>query len=657
MGFDRISEEIAHFIGLFQLEIEGLRLRLDYERFSHRQQENALESQGHAPAGLTAPHVLKGFDPGLSWQPPFHPLPPPPILRPDAPALSEVIAPPEAGPPPRLKLEDPVIWTVTQQTISGTIPPPNPILVSISQTARMWDDDLLLVTGVTTFIDLSILHAEFGGMIAFSRAAGPLDLGETLQPSLAHPDAVLALMKTVALHVTPDGLDQQMALRGDDAQGSFLDGTPITAEDLPVFRDLLPALLAPATDEDAPPDPFAWRDDGTTSPHSPAFAVDPGHLVVTGGNLAMNEATIIQAWVDAPVIAVAGDAIRLDVVSQINILYGAGRSDGWAVPVPSQLVNAVSRELISAPASRPEDGGDGLPGSWSVVRITGDVIAVNLLQQYVFGSDADRIEVSITAAATYISTGENILANGAILRELGFHYDLILIGGSMVTLNLIEQVNLLWDADLVAGAAGASVDHHAGDNLQMNLARISQTGIDQTAELPQAFREALDGLGAGGRGIGAEVARDGRFEGLESLRVLYIEGDFITANIIQQHNFLNDTDQLAILDQAGLTAGAEIRLVTGSNAQLNAAQIQTVGMDSEILVGGSVYSDALIFQARLLDEDAPPTGVSMMPLANEAVAFLAEDMLTPQKDHSDAPLAAPVTHDPASGDLLHALIA
>ncbi|MDM7457827.1 MAG: type I secretion protein ATPase, partial [Paracoccus sp. (in: a-proteobacteria)] len=135
------------------------------------------------------------------------------------------------------------------------------------------------------------------------------------------------------------------------------------------------------------------------------------------------------------------------------------------------------------------------------------------------------------------------------------------------------------------------------------------------------------------------------------------EGDFITANIIQQHNFLNDSDQVALLDPAAPTGGAEIRLVTGSNAQLNAAQIQMTGIDSDILVGGSMYSDALIYQARLLDEDAAPTGVRVMPLASEAVVFLAEDMINPQSDHGDASLAAPVTHDPASGDLLHALIA
>jgi hypothetical protein len=60
---------------------------------------------------------------------------------------------------------------------------------------------------------------------------------------------------------------------------------------------------------------------------------------------------------------------------------------------------------------------------------------------------------------------------------------------------------------------------------------------------------------------------------------------------------------------------------------LNAARIHDIGLDSEVMVGGDAYSDALIYQARLMDPDAPPTGVGLVPLASEAVAFLADDML------------------------------
>ena len=43
MALDRISEEISHFIGLFHLEIEAAKLRLDYQAFKVAQDGPALD--------------------------------------------------------------------------------------------------------------------------------------------------------------------------------------------------------------------------------------------------------------------------------------------------------------------------------------------------------------------------------------------------------------------------------------------------------------------------------------------------------------------------------------------------------------------------------------------------------------------------------------
>jgi hypothetical protein len=73
------------------------------------------------------------------------------------------------------------------------------------------------------------------------------------------------------------------------------------------------------------------------------------------------------------------------------------------------------------------------------------------------------------------------------------------------------------------------------------------------------------------------------------------------------------------------------------------------------MVGGETYSEALIYQAQLLDPDAPPTGVGLTPLTSEAVAFLADDMLGTGPDYNSVPAAIVADHSESS-DVLHSII-
>src|SRR5690606_536336 len=386
---------------------------------------------------------------------------------------------------------------------------------------------------------------------------------------------VLELAARIATFSPDEGAAEvQLLLRGETAQGIYVNGEnvdPTTAaagdaddmahsssgevhdaqdaEILPDFFDLLPVhLAAKHAEREAEADPekdaLAIPPDGTTDAPESGFGVDPGHKVVTGANLAINEASIVQVWVDAPVIAVAGDAVRLDAVSQVNVMVGAAASFGGSAALPSQMLNAVSVTYESAldPETPPSPASPGVfPENWSVVTVAADVFAVNWVKQYSFVTDFDRAEISISGAATYISTGENEIGNLVQLTELGFHYDLILVGGSMITMNVIDQVNVLLDADVVNGAPASPVSLQAGDNLQYNRAELKQTGVDEMTGLQDNFRTALEEMAEGTKTLARELAEDARFEGKEALNVLHIEGDLIKANIIQQHNFLGDS--------------------------------------------------------------------------------------------------------------------
>ena len=680
MAFDRISEEIAHFIGMFHLEVEGHRLRLEYEAFSFQRSAEARVFPAPPDLKLSAPFALKGYDPGLAYlRPPSEPVPLP--LKPAPVELGGITMAVSSGPlPPPPSLSPPdshAAATFGWTTDGGFLPPPSSILIAISQTAALADNDLLLFTGETAFIDPAQLTAEFRELIAAAQAlAAPAIEGEGVVPRL---EAMLDLAAAIAAFAPEDApADVQLFLRGEGLQGTYLDGlellpAPDGAEEtapaaqLPAFKDLLPAHLAakrpdPEAEDDPGKDPFTLPRDPTPAPGIELPDIDPGHKIVTGGNLSVNEVGISQAWVDAPVIAVAGDAIRLDSIAQVNLRKEAPPSALPSVEaLPSTALNALQIEVESAPGPGPGPAGQ-FPHSWHVARVEGDLISVNWIQQHVFATDFDRAEITLSAAATYISTGENVVTNAAWLTEFGAQYDLMLIGGDMITLNQIHQINVLFDVDVIGGLPEAGVTVSTGGNLQYNLAEIKQTGRDEMVAVQASFQKALDAMAEGKREIAQEVLNDARFEGKTALKVLQVEGDLIKANIIEQKNYLGDSDQVQLMLDDFLAADEGIALITGSNAQLNAARLHDVGLDSEVMVAGTAYSDALIYQAQLLDPEAPPTGVALAPLASEAVAFLSEDMIGIERDldpagtvTAKAATTAPADH-PANSDALYAIM-
>jgi hypothetical protein len=693
MAFDRISEEIAHFIGMFHLEIEGHRLRLEYDAFSVQQRDHDRNFDPPPELKVSAPFAMKGFDPALVYLRSVPETPLPSLLP------LEIVPGPinvAALPPslPELDVEFPTPAFGWQ--FSGVwIPLPNSILIAIRQTAELSDNDLLLFNGTASFTDPAKLAADFQELVATAEA---LEAPVLYSPSvLPRVDAMTELASRIAAFAPDDSRAEiQLLMRGEGLQGVFLNGSQIPAEPtdaatpmdgnggpsgsldgggarasqntdrddpedtgLPDFKDVLPTYLLPKwvpSDEEEEPekDPFALPRDPTIAPGIDVLDIDPGHKVVTGGNVVINEVAIYQAWIDAPVIAVAGDAIRLDSISQVNVRQEASPIDLPGVEVlPSTSLNGLRIKTESAPepASGPTNQ---LPATATVVRVEGDLVAVNWIQQHVFATDFDRAEIVITAAATYISTGENVITNAAWLREFGFHYDLVLVGGDMITLNQISQINVLLDVDAISGLPETGVAAKAGDNLQYNLAEIKQTGHDEIVVMKASFQKALEDMAQGKREVSQEVLRDARFEGKTALKVLQVEGDLIKVNIIEQKNYLGDADQVQLMLDAFLAAGDGLELITGSNAQFNSARIHDHGIDSEVMVAGTAYSDALIYQAQLLDPEAPPAGVTLAPLANEAVVFLADDMIGAQHDTEPSQHTGVDHH--ANADALYAII-
>lgn len=678
MTLDKVTEMVAHMIGIFQTEIEDQRLRDVYTAFKALSAENPEGDPITSVAvEFKAPYELGGFTPNIDYA---NPPPAAPMLDPMAPGFLPTGAPitfydyfPEAVQG---------LLTYSAPMFGGfgrpfpALEPPGSVAVITVQTAILFDDDWLIMgDGSTSFADPATFLNEllFYQVIADSMTAS---LGA--DPLFPGPDA---LDDAVALHAAASAFSggaitvgTEYVAHGTDAFAQHLNGDTVT--DLPALDDQMPAYLKmkagqddnPPTggEEDAEeahewPDPFAGLSDADADqPYRPGE--EGGNLVVAGGNTMINQVSISSAWLDAPVIAVMGDVAHLNVIAQVNVMVQHATGSIGAATASASFNSAALTQTATTPEADPAQaeaaGPPSLPSYWAVTRIEGDLISVNHVSQFSFQSDHDRAEIAFSSSDTFIGLGDNTIVNLTDLAELGFGYDLILVGGAMISVNWIQQTNVLIDNDAVTYAGAIPGGVQLGDNLLFNAAQIGGTGIDQYGAMQDNFAKAAGSLADGAQTIGADVARDTLFEGVEALRVLYIEGDMTTVNWLEQTNILGDSDQVHMaLDDFQAATGATAEVVTGSNALINLADITQYGTDSTVMVAGDVYDDALLYQAELIDTDADPLGVEMPGLAPSAVAFLADDMLGPDDMQIDTPILPTPAEGHASPDMMQTMLA
>lgn len=665
---DKVTEMVAHMIGIFHTTIEEDRMRDSYSKTHALRQANPetgpLKSDGPT---FKAPHQMEDFTPRIRYDDAPRDLP-----------KMDFNTPFWGGPGSLhwagLLPSEPVPHSPTWPHLAAdharpqlTLEPPGAVVTVTIQSAYLSDNDLLrLNDSGTAFIGPAIYEAQLKGYHAIAKAiSAPIDAALPELGTSVHGHA-LALQNQI--EVINGGVFTGATItvqHGAEALGRHENG--VAVDEATQLEDVMPAYLAPkdtvdSAADDAPewaPGPF----DGLRTPHAVGEEFTPsyGHELVTGANTMVNQTSISFGWLDAPVIAVIGDVICLNIISQTNMLVQHGQFGGAGFASTSASYNSA---MISLQSSAPPEGTAdeeptdvSLPWNWAVTRIDGDLLTVNHVQQYSFLTDHDRADVGFYSASSYITMGDNTVVNLASFLEIGYGYDLIIIGGNMITINQISQMNVLIDNDAVTYSGILPTSFSSGDNLLFNGATISVTGIDSYQAMPSNFEAAADGLAAGGISIGASVARDPVFEGIDILRVLYISGDATTINMVDQTNVLGDSDQVHLaMDNFQSSTGADISVTTGSNATINLASISQFGVDSTVSVGGEVYSDALLYQAGFLDTDANPLGVALPALANEAVAFLVDDMVGPDapEDMGIVPTAIDATSTP---DVMQSMLA
>lgn len=648
MPLDKTSEIIAHFIGLFETSLEDAKLRESDQGFRYDPEQGSAYDGLHATTLLLrAPHVLDGYGPGLT---PFtFPGLPTPELPPAAHYGSYAG---QSANNASVDLDLRISIQIGGPALQGSAhfyfvpPPPSSISVVAHQSNYLTDNDLLLSNGATEFYALSGFDAQLALLVDIAGSLSPLSFGNPMMAAKGATDFMAEMTDSYTQLAQTAYEDASVAfLSGENAMGHSVNG--VAVDSVPTLADLLPEHMKPATEE-------------TASAAVGALDVADGHDVIAGSTLSINETILSVQHVDAAVIAVMGDAISLSAIAQINVLYDHNQgpmTQDAGLNVHNIATRALSSTQDLTPSSQTPDA---LPMAWGVTRIEADVVCVNWVQQYNFLTDNDRAEITFSGEDSFLDFGDNTALNLVNLIEFAQGYDLIIIGGQYIDMTLISQTNVLLDDDFVTYEGDWPADISMDDNLLLNSAQIESLGTDSYDALPEAFANAGTMLAAGGTNISAELAQSDMFSGLQYLSVLYIEGDLINVASIEQTNILGDADQIRVeleaLEEREDTPDGPLTITTGSNALVNLATVLEFGIDSTILVGGEVYDDLLLYQANLIDTDSDPTGVAHLPLATEAVAFLADDMTTDSMV-VEAVIVAPTEAEAATADVMQTLLA
>ncbi|MBC7145618.1 MAG: hypothetical protein H5U24_09460 [Thioclava marina] len=739
---DRQTEIIAHFIGAFNQTTEKLAARQDYDAFrAARLSEPDEGNLLNVEIQVSSDYSLEDYGPGLAFDAP-------PPLPAEAPWLPVAQMPerilPDLGllPPPDYEQTPEIdlpVMTLPPNFYMLLDPPGSVVQITV-QINTLVDQDVLVNRPFEMPVELLGAYGPEASAAKLTLLAEAGDALSVATPELgtsaaAHAGMLIEAMDALDPQAFGDGVDVALfraspiqpvpePASGEDAEapetdpappllGPGFDGSPVIngvlAESIPeTLKERLEARDAEGETEDETenagdiPGIVDVEDEaaGTVSgQNAEPVQLEFTQSLETGDNLALNQYQAAHEWLDAPVIAVAGSALSLSLISQVNVMRdmdfansspasftaaGALSSDP-----ASQMVNAASFTQEANPAQFLDldiAGGAKMVG---LVHIEGDVTVDNHITQVNAISDGDLVSYEFGPYQTEITMGGNSAVNLETLIEYGMKFDVILIGGDLIEIAQIEQINVLLDDDLIlsdpsmgnTAGGGALVQSH--DNLLWNEASLTKIGIDAQMEMSARFQATLDklaGLAEGESGAtpsGAafdavkELFDDPLLAGLDALRVLWIEGDLIIRDTLTQINLIDDADLVSV----GGGGPEGIGIETGDNILGNVAGLTVAGVDSTIMAGDGVYSDAVIWQAGMLDEGPPGLGIGNGlenglghdngngALASEAVVFLADGMIEAQPNYDDEDFqTGPGAHGVAHGagtslDALHGVLA
>lgn len=651
---DTTTEIVAHFLGYFELAVDAMRQRLDYEVIEAELDPAPLEPElEQVSVDILQKYSFTSYAPGVEYTPPSW------VIR------GEGAAEPLPAPVPVIFIGPDLFLPPLPNLLPsmGDMPPvpgigqePGSLIAIIKQSITLLDNDIVVLghyEGPLVFQSgadeaIPLMHT----------AAADVSASVTALSALHSQNDVPLLVEQIANVIHE--LAQSEAPPADTTihtvetiDGTYLNGEAV--EDLPDLMEVLPGhLQARMGGEDD-----AEGEVEVIVTHVTINGEDaPDSITLhAGGNLMVNEAAFFNGGLGGSIFAVAGDLHQLDAIIQSNAYYdhdtvhGAFPGAGGNAPGTTTTYNAATfiQEVRDATGDAAEAKPGVMPSNWQVSVVSGDLVFIEWLTQFSFMSDQDMSVLSSTGTSTLVTSGENIGLNGVSFINIGLYFDLILIGGNLYDANIIVQTNVLYDNDTIELLADGSVGQGSlstSGNLLWNQASIHNIGPTQLEnELPNSFGDAMHGIANGDLSMPAGLANDGTFEGYATLKVLYIEGNLYDLRYVEQTNIMGDADYVAAQQAMLLDAHpqTEWEVTTGANALVNIATIKDHdGQGDTAYVGGEIYTDAILIQADIIAAESDDG--SNQELVTEVIAFLDVDI------QSDAIPDAGIGPTPPSAD-------
>lgn len=640
MHIDKISDMIAHFIGLFDTVIEEARLRSNYsEGPAHSNPDRLPDDEAAKLLDKNYDVALKDYDPDVNYRAGYYDFD---YLQPHFARMVEYdmqqfanavpidISATHFRFPGRLSFEE------EHELVVHT--GPGSVIAHVAQVNILQDDDYLNMTdGPYAARDTSFVTAR---TVEFYNEASTFTPFAGFQRTDNY-DALQALAKSAHDYIDHarendvtslgTGADQDFVLAGHDIDGLYINGS--VASEKPMLDDYMPdrGIAKPAEEPE--------KSDVSLHEDSPAGnSLD----VAAGANVVANIATLVNTGVMTSVTAVMGDYHQIDAITQAYIYSDRDEIDSVFTRAEDQAAtaafNIASFERSVYPGAENtennQDNGEPpvFPTAWRVSVLDGDVSFVHWIEQYQFVSDNDTLTITTSGATVSLLTGGNAVLNIANFLGIGMQYDLIIVGGNVLDMNIISQMAVLYDNDWARAnpdaPAGATIQ--SGNNLLWNDAAIHNVGSNDRFEtMPDYMNQTVNAINERDPNMPDALAHDVNFVGYEGLNVLYITGNLYDVSIIKQVSVLGDSDDVtqAAAKLAENNEDATVHVDTGSNAVVNLAQIIDYdSFGSTTYVAGGVYSDAILIQGGIIENDMsqPQQG----QLANEVIAFLHDDPAT-----------------------------
>jgi len=645
MHIDKISDMIAHFIGMFDTVVEEARLRSNYsEGPAHSDPDRLPEDEAARLLDKNYDVPLEDYDPGVKYRSGYYDFD---YMRPhfaraveyDMQQLANAIPVDISGAhfrfPGRLSFDERELVVHTG---------PGSVAGHLTQVNILQDDDYLNMTdGPNVARDTTFVTAR---TVEFYNEAAVFTPFSTFQRTDSY-DALQALAKSAHDYIEHardndvtslgTGADQDFVLAGNDINGLYINGA--VAYDKPTLDDFMPdrGIAKPA---EAPE-----KSDVSLHEDSPAGnSLD----IAAGANVVANIATLVNTGVMTSVTAVMGDYHQIDAITQAYIYSDRDEISSVFTHSEDQAATAAyniasfQRSVYpgaeNAAADSHESGEPPIfPTAWRVSVLEGDVSFVHWIEQYQFISDNDTMTVTTSGASVSLLTGGNAALNIANFLGIGMQYDLIIVGGNVLDMNLISQIAVLYDNDWARANPdapdGATIQ--SGNNLLWNDASIHNVGSNDRFEtMPDYMHQTVNAINERDPNMPDALAHDANFAGYQGLNVLYITGNLYDVSIIKQVSVLGDSDDVTQAAAKVLenNDNATVHIDTGSNAVVNIAQIVDYdSFGSTTYVAGGVYSDAILIQGGIIENDtSQPTQHGQ--LANEVIAFLHDDPATIQNE-------------------------